>query len=185
MKQRRGSANKGDKPTGGLGSLGAWPNKSKKDVDSAKVIYLGDIDFDAPGEATATDILVRQHRTRVRVKRVKNKGTTRRKRRTKPKRRIRSGKPLHPEEDEVEYILTIGMMLGLRVAVGRQANPLAKPELTVEDFYQARFLLVCVFVISIDRASWLTNEKTSASVRLKTRNTSKFHELCVFFFCRK
>ncbi|CAM9821089.1 unnamed protein product, partial [Ectocarpus sp. 12 AP-2014] len=141
MKQRRGSANKGDKPTGGLGSLGAWPNKSKKDVDSAKVIYLGDIDFDAPGEATATDILVRQHRTRVRVKRVKDKGTTRKKRRTKPKRRIRSGKPLHPEEDEVEYILTIGMMLGLRVAVGRQANPLAKPELTVEDFYQARFLL--------------------------------------------
>ncbi|CAN0361265.1 unnamed protein product, partial [Ectocarpus fasciculatus] len=109
---------------------------------SQQVIYLGDIDFDAPGEATATDILVRQHRTRVRVKRVKDKGTTRKKRRTKPKRRIRSGKPLHPEEDEVEYILTIGMMLGLRVAVGRQANPLAKPELTVEDFYQARFFLV-------------------------------------------
>ena len=36
----------------------------------------------------------------------------------------------------MEYILTIGMMLGLRVAVGRQASPLAKPELTVEDFYQ-------------------------------------------------
>lgn len=36
----------------------------------------------------------------------------------------------------MEYILTIGMMLGLRVAVGRQANPLAKADLTVEDFYQ-------------------------------------------------
>lgn len=47
----------------------------------------------------------------------------------------------------MEYILTIGMMLGLRVAVGRQANPLAKPELTVEDFYQARFLLLCVCVV--------------------------------------
>ncbi|CAM9585348.1 unnamed protein product, partial [Pylaiella littoralis] len=136
MKQRRSSANKGDKSTGGLGSRGAWPNKSKKDADSAQVIYLGDIDFDAPGKATATDILVRQHRTRVRVKRVKDKGTARKKRRTRPNRRIRSGKPLHPEEDEVEYILTIGMMLGLRVAVGRQENPLVKQELMVEDFYQ-------------------------------------------------
>lgn len=37
MKQRRGSGpTKGDKPTGGLG-LGAWPNKAKKDADSAKV----------------------------------------------------------------------------------------------------------------------------------------------------
>lgn len=46
----------------------------------------------------------------------------------------------------MEYILTIGMMLGLRVAVGRQASPLAKPELTVEDFYQAsvsELLVVC------------------------------------------
>lgn len=62
-------------------------------------------------------------------------------RREKRKHRARNGKPLHPEDDEVEYILTIGMMLGLRVAVGRQANPLAKPELTVEDFYQVGALL--------------------------------------------
>ena len=48
-----------------------------------KVIYLGDIDFDAPGEATATDILVRQHRTRVRVKRVKDKGSTKKKRKAR------------------------------------------------------------------------------------------------------
>lgn len=52
-------------------------------VLSRQVIYLGDIDFDAPGKATATDILVRQHRTRVRVKRVKDKGTARKKRRTR------------------------------------------------------------------------------------------------------
>lgn len=54
------------------------------------------------------------------------------------KRRVRTGKPIHPEEDEVEYTLTIGMMLGLRVAVGRQANPLSAIELTLEDFYQVR-----------------------------------------------
>ena len=48
-----------------------------------QVIYLGDIDFDAPGEATATDILVRQHRTRVRVKRVKDKPSTKKKRKAR------------------------------------------------------------------------------------------------------
>lgn len=36
MKQRRVSANKGDKATGGR-TLGAWPTKAKKDADSAKV----------------------------------------------------------------------------------------------------------------------------------------------------
>ena len=37
IKQRRMSANKGDTSKGGLSGLGAWPNKSKKDTDSAKV----------------------------------------------------------------------------------------------------------------------------------------------------
>lgn len=42
IKQRRMSAsskNKGEKSTGGLSGLGAWPNKSKKDTDSAKVCF--------------------------------------------------------------------------------------------------------------------------------------------------
>ncbi|CAM9870910.1 unnamed protein product, partial [Choristocarpus tenellus] len=52
------------------------------------------------------------------------------------RRRIRNGKPLNPEVDEEEYNLTIRMMLGLRVAVGRQENPLCRKELSVEDFYQ-------------------------------------------------
>ena len=30
----------------------------------------------------------------------------------------------------------MGMMMGLRVAVGRQENPLERQELTVQDFYQ-------------------------------------------------
>ena len=36
---------------------------------------------------------------------------------------------------------------------------------------------VCVFIISIDRANRLTNEKTSVLVRLKTQNTPTYHEL--------
>jgi hypothetical protein len=52
------------------------------------------------------------------------------------RRRVRSGKVLDPEDDENEYMLTMGMMLGLRVAVGRQENPLENQELTIPDFYQ-------------------------------------------------
>ncbi len=51
-------------------------------------------------------------------------------------RRVRLGKPLDPQDDEAEYILTLGMMLGLRVAVGRQGNPLEERELIIKDFYQ-------------------------------------------------
>ncbi len=49
---------------------------------------------------------------------------------------MRLGKPLDPQDDEAEYILTLGMMLGLRVAVGRQGNPLEEKELMIKDFYQ-------------------------------------------------
>eukprot|EP00953_Heterococcus_sp_UTEX-ZZ885_P003582 2445-Heterococcus_DN1.PRE.1 len=51
-------------------------------------------------------------------------------------RRIRFGRPLDTQTDNDEYLLTLGMMLGLRVAVGRQENPLERPELSVQDFYQ-------------------------------------------------
>jgi hypothetical protein len=53
-------------------------------------------------------------------------------------RRIRFGRPLDTQTDNDEYLLTLGMMLGLRVAVGRQENPLERPELSVQDFYQVR-----------------------------------------------
>ncbi len=56
--------------------------------------------------------------------------------RTTIARRVRLGKPLDPQDDEAEYILTMGMMLGLRVAVGRQGNPLEGKELMIKDFYQ-------------------------------------------------
>ncbi|CAN0056769.1 unnamed protein product, partial [Discosporangium mesarthrocarpum] len=114
--------------------LGAWP-KSKKELDeNQQVIHLKDIDIDG---STAADFLVRQHTTRVRVKRVKPiKDPKRRRRRPSTVRnRIRTGKLIHPQDDEAEYNLTIRMMLWLRVAVGRQENPQSKKELSIEDFY--------------------------------------------------
>ena len=53
----------------------------------------------------------------------------------------------------MEYILTIGMMLGLRVAVGRQANPLVKPDLTVEDFYLASTQIVTYLFVYLFRVA--------------------------------
>ena len=45
MKQRRGSSSKAEKTTGGLGSLGAWPTKAKKEADSAKVCCRWGVSF--------------------------------------------------------------------------------------------------------------------------------------------
>ncbi|CAM9810437.1 unnamed protein product [Ectocarpus sp. 13 AM-2016] len=42
---------------------------------------------------------------------------------------------------------------------------------------------VCVFVISIDRANRLIDEKSSVLVRLKTQTTSICHDLCVYLSC--
>ncbi|CAM9270493.1 unnamed protein product, partial [Chrysoparadoxa australica] len=107
--------------------------KQKKGEE--EVIYLRDLDLEAPpGSTTATDVVVQAHRRRVRVKKVIGRKLPNR-RRVRP-RKNKSGKALDPNDDRDEYMLTMGMMLGLRVAVGRQENPLANKALSIQDFYQ-------------------------------------------------
>lgn len=44
----------------------------------------------------------------------------------------------HEKTDQKRLTLTIRMMLGVRVAVGRQSNPLERQEVVDEDFHQVR-----------------------------------------------
>lgn len=45
--------------------------------------------------------------------------------------------------DDRKLNLTFRMMLGVRVAVGRQASPFLKDGLLADDFTQARIMCVC------------------------------------------
>eukprot|EP00752_Nemacystus_decipiens_P001652 g1605.t1 len=104
-------------------------SKNTKEVSSPEPVYLQDIDFDfasAGGVATAADILVKQARNRVRVNRLKEG-------------QAKGRHTGHDEKgDEKRLKLTIRMMLGVRVAVGRQCNPLDQPgeEIGEEAFAQ-------------------------------------------------
>ncbi|CAM9417593.1 unnamed protein product [Ectocarpus fasciculatus] len=103
-------------------------SKTKKEVGSPEPVYLQDIDFaTAGGVATAADVLVKQARNRVRINRLKEGQA--------------KGRHTVPDEkgDEKRLKLTIRMMLGVRVAVGRQCNPLDQPgaEISEEAFSQA------------------------------------------------
>ncbi|CAM9407656.1 unnamed protein product [Ectocarpus sp. 12 AP-2014] len=102
-------------------------SKTKKEVGSPEPVYLQDIDFaTAGGVATAADVLVKQARNRVRINRLKEGQA--------------KGRHTEPDEkgDEKRLKLTIRMMLGVRVAVGRQSNPLDQPgaEISEEAFSQ-------------------------------------------------
>ncbi|CAM9615862.1 unnamed protein product [Ectocarpus sp. 4 AP-2014] len=119
-------------------------SKTKKEVGSPEPVYLQDIDFaTAGGLATAADVLVKQARNRVRINRLKEgQAKARKTRQTMSVSRVRDqGRHTEPDEkgDEKRLKLTIRMMLGVRVAVGRQSNPLDQPgaEISEEAFSQA------------------------------------------------
>ncbi|CAM9318009.1 unnamed protein product [Pylaiella littoralis] len=102
-------------------------SKTTKEVSSAEPVYLQDIDFATiGGVATAADVLVKRTRNRVRINRLKEGQA--------------KGRHTEPDVkgDEKRIKLTIRMMLGVRVAVGRQSNPMDQPgsEIGEEEFSQ-------------------------------------------------
>ncbi|CAM9704737.1 unnamed protein product [Ascophyllum nodosum] len=97
-----------------------------KEVSTPKPIRVQDVNFAGlAGVATAADVLlVKQARTRVRISRLKQGHV--------------KGRHTEPDEksDHRRLYLTFRMMLGVRVAVGRQSNPLERRDVVEEDFDQ-------------------------------------------------
>lgn len=120
--------------TSAAGGVGAVNGR-----ESGENIFYQEVDAsqenqgEEQGVSVGADIHIQKHTRTVKKKKKKGKGGA------KPsgkRRRIRLGKHLDPTNDRNEFLLTMGMLLGLRVAVGRQPAPLEGKELAVEDFFQ-------------------------------------------------
>mmetsp|Transcript_7887 Transcript_7887/g.11927 ORF Transcript_7887/g.11927 Transcript_7887/m.11927 type:complete len:686 (-) Transcript_7887:127-2184(-) len=109
-------------------------NKSKKNQE---VIYENDVDVpDENHNGSAAEVVVQSHTRKIRAKKQNRRKKLTRSVTLSNRKQRRYGTVMSQTPDNDEYLLSLGMMVGLRVSVGRQENPAEKGELTLADFYQ-------------------------------------------------